>query len=294
MRKFKPIRGNSLLYILLLGVLSNVVAGILFNVVESYIIISLLRTGLLGLNIYFLYYLFLNITLVYEINDEAVFIKFLWGLRTIKIDFSNIEGYRLHKGNIRGVKLSGIGNDRFSFGRNVIDKIGTTHMFVTGHKNIVYLKTQQIAYAISPDDLESFKKLLDKYNINNFIEVPISRGNVDLYREKEFYIPFIIVTVFIVILTLNPFILYLKGILPDNMPLSFDASFVPVQFGSGKQFAFKQMAYGVLNMILLLCMYYASYFCAKYDKKAAYRYIYVSLITALVFFMLQIRILLSI
>jgi hypothetical protein len=294
MNKFKPTRGSSLAYILLLGVLSNIIAGILFKFVESYIIILLLRTGLLGLNIYFLYYLFLNISLVYEVSGEAVFIKGFWGLRTIKIDFSNIEGYKIHKGNIRGVKLSGIGNDKFSFGRNVIDKIGTTHMFVTSHKKIVYLKTQQIAYAISPVDLEKFKNLLDYNNINNFIEEPNTRGSFDLYKEKEFYLPFILVTVLIIILTLNPFILYLKGLLPDNMPLSFDASFAPIQIGSGKQFAFKQMTYGVLNMILLLCMYYASYFCAKYDKKAAYRYIYVSLITALVFLMLQIRILLTI
>jgi hypothetical protein len=294
MNKFKPIRGSSLLYILLLGVLSNAFIGILLNLVESYIIILLLRTGLVGLNIYLLYYMFLNISLIYEVNADGILIKGFWGLRTIRIDFNSIEGYMLYKGNIKGVKLSGIGNDRFSFGKNVIDKVGTTHMFVTNNKNIIYIKTLQIAYAISPVDFERFEKLLANNSINDSIKEFKPKGSIDLYKEKAFYMPFILVTTLIIILTLNPLVLYLKGILPDNMPLSFDASFIPIQFGSGKQFAFKQMTYGVLNMILLLCMYYASYFCAKYDKKSAYRYIYVSLITSLVFLVLQIRILLII
>jgi len=82
-----------------------------------------------------------------------------------------------------------------------------------------------------------------------------------------------VVSIIILTLTLNPFILYLKHGIPDIMTLSFDANFSPIKMGTSKQFAFTQMVYGVLNMALLFCMYYASYFCAKYDRKSAYKYI---------------------
>jgi len=71
------------------------------------------------------------------------------------------------------------------------------------------------------------------------------------------------------------------------MPLNFDAKFNPIKIGTGKQFAFTQMIYGVLNMALLFCMYYASYFCAKYDRKSAYKYIYLALIVAMIFLIMQ-------
>lgn len=85
-------------------------------------------------------------------------------------------------------------------------------------------------------------------------------------RTKKFLIPFLISSIIIIIMTLNPLILYLCNKLPLSIPLKFNAGFKPILFGSGKQFAFKQMVYGVLNMALLFCMYYAAYFYAKYDK----------------------------
>ena len=73
------------------------------------------------------------------------------------------------------------------------------------------------------------------------------------------------------------------------MPLSFNSNFEPARYGTGKQFAFKQMIYGVLNMAILFCMYYASYFYAKYDRKSANKFIYVSFIVSIVFFLFQLR-----
>jgi hypothetical protein len=81
--------------------------------------------------------------------------------------------------------------------------------------------------------------------------------------------------------------------IPNNMPLNFDAKFNPIKMGTSKQFAFTQMIYGVLNMALLFCMYYASYFCAKYDRKSAYKFIYLSLIVAMIFLIMQFKILIN-
>ena len=44
-----------------------------------------------------------------------------------------------------------------------------------------------------------------------------------------------------------------------------------------------------LNMGILFCMYYAAHFHAKYDKKSAKTYIYVSLFIAMVFFLMQFK-----
>ena len=59
--------------------------------------------------------------------------------------------------------------------------------------------------------------------------------------------------------------------------------------GTSRQFAFTQMALWCIKYGTLICMYYASYFCAKYDKKTAYRYLYIALAVASVFLYMQIR-----
>lgn len=103
-------------------------------------------------------------------------------------------------------------------------------------------------------------------------------------------IPFVTVSIIALALTVIPLILYLKGLIPEDMPLSFNRKFEPVKMGSGKQFAFKQTTYGVLNMAILFCMYYAAYFYAKYDRKSANLYIYLSLIISSAFFLMQLKI----
>lgn len=292
MELFRPLKGFAAIYIIFITVLTNIFMGALVYLVNSYVIVSLLKVALMVINGYFIYYLAVSLSVRYIISDNYLVISSLWGLRNIRINIENIEGYVMLDGSIRGVKLSGIGNDKFAFGRSIIDKIGTTHMFVTSNKKIFYLKTPGISYAVSPKEHDKFQKILIQKDLRNEISPYKLSRNVNLYKEKSFLIPFILVTLIIFMITLNPFILYLKNMLPTKMPLHFDAMFQPLVFGTGKQFAFKQMTYGVLNMIILLCMYYASYFCAKYDRKSAYKYIYVSLITSSVFLIMQIRILL--
>jgi hypothetical protein len=293
MTHFKTSRGSSLTYMLLYGVLVNLFLGVLIRFVNSYMLITLIKIAWISLILYFVYYILLDLSLQYIVDGEQLIIRAFLGLKQVKINFGDIVGFDVYESNIRGVKLSGIGNDRFSFGRNIIDRIGTTYMFVTSSKGVIYLKTQEIVYGISPKEVEKLKNVLDKKGIENQITDNTVKGNVDLYKDKKFILPFISVTVVIILLTLNPFILYLNHKLPLEMPLSFDASFYPIVMGTGKQFAFKQMTYGVLNMIVLLCMYYAAYFSAKYDKKTAYRYIYAALVTSLTFLLLQIHILIT-
>ena len=293
MSKYKPIKGISFIYILAICILANIFVGVLIYLVNTYIILSLLRVALFVMDVYFVYYILLDLTLYYELDSENLMIKYFFGLKKIIIPYSAIEGYDIKNDHIHGVKLSGIGNDRFAFGRSIIDKIGTTHMFVSNSKNSLYVKTAEISYAISPNQCQELEGVLVSKNIKRQIGTFKVDKNIELYKDKLFSILFILITVIILILTLNPLILYLKNMLPAKMPLNFNSSFEPINYGTGKQFAFKQMTYGVMNMIVLLCMYYASYFCAKYDKKTAYRYIYLALITSATFLMLQIRVLMS-
>jgi hypothetical protein len=276
-----------------IAVLTNAFIGVLFKLVNTYLLYVILLVALILVDLYYMYYFFFNFTLSYKIQDNYIIISHFWGLRRLRIDIGKVKGFTEESGRIHGIKLSGIGNDRFSFGRNIIDKIGTTYMFVSSSKNILYLKTEQMCYAISPDKDKEIKELLLKNNVPEFIEEYAENTKVELHKDKKFVLPFSIISILIVLMILIPFILYLKGMLPETMPLTFDASFRMLQEGTGKQFAFKQMTYGVLNMIILFCMYYAAYFCAKYDRKTAYRYLYLSLAVVLVFFFLQIKILLT-
>jgi len=141
--------------------------------------------------------------------------------------------------------------------------------------------------------LLNFKEVLEKNNIHQANWESKINKEVGLHKDKNFMISLISVSIIISILSLTPFILYLFNKLPGKMPLNLDSTFIPVEYGTGKQFAFNQMIYGVLNMAILFCMYYASHFYAKYDKKSANRFIHFSLVIAAAFLFIQIRILIT-
>lgn len=286
---YKPLKGVGIYYLLAMLLFYDVLIVLGIDLVDSYVLSSLLRLLLVVFTIYQLYYILLCSSLKYGLDDENVYI--LGFLRKIKIPLKQIDGYKIHSGNINGVKLSGFGTNSFAIGKSVVKKIGTTNIYVTSSKNIVYLKVGDTNYAISPQEHYKYEEFLNKKGIKTLDWEYRWKEDVHLYKDKHFMIPFIIVSIIIIVLTLNPFVLYLMGKLPDTMPLNFDSSFIPVDYGSGKQFAFNQMIYGVLNMAILFCMYYASHFYAKYDKKSAKKFIYVSLVIALAFLLIQFRIL---
>ncbi|KEH97488.1 PH domain-containing protein [Clostridium botulinum] len=286
---YKSKKGISFIIILSVILLIDICGILLKNLINQYMVLSLIQVALVVLNIYGCYYWFLSLSLKYIIDEDYLHIVGVFGFKNIKISFKEIESYKICTNRVKGVKLRGIGDGRFAFGRYFIEKIGTTRMFVTSNKNTVYLKTKDINYAVSPEEIELFIKKLKEKGVNS-LEWEYVRGKpVILYKEKAFMVPFIIVSILIIIFTITPLIFYVKGMLPEKMPLSLDATFNPIRMGTGKQYAFKQAIYGVLNMGILLCMYYAAHFHAKYDKKSAKTYIYVALFTAIVFFLMQMR-----
>jgi len=227
------------------------------------------------------------------INKDNLKIHAIWSFKKVILPFSEIEGYAMSSGTIKGVRLYGISTNNFAMGRFVIDRFGISRMFVTDNKNIFYIKTEHMNYAISPMDYKKFEEALIDNGIHEVEWKCKVNNSYNLHKDKHFIIPLIAVSIIIIVLTLNPFILYLKHGIPDVMPLIFDAKFKPIKIGTGQQFAFTQMIYGVLNMALLFCMYYASYFCAKYDRKSSYKYIYISLIVAMIFLIMQFKILIN-
>jgi len=293
LKNYKSIKGSGVYLIFGISVLYNALFIMLLFFMNSYEISSLLKIVLIVFNIYQIYYLTIYASLKYSMDDENLYINSAFGIKKIKVPFNEIQGYTKAKGHIRGVKISGYGKNHFAIGRAIIDKIGITYMFVTSTDNVIYLKTSDINYGLSPQDFDEFEKELNKKSISPLVwEYKVNR-NIHLYKDKKFLAPLVIVAIVTLIITLNPMILYLYNKLPAMMPLNFNSQFIAVEFGTGKQFAFKQAIYGVLNMAVLVCMYYASYFCAKYDRKSAYKFIYVPLIISIVFLIVQIRILVT-
>jgi hypothetical protein len=286
-------QGRGLGFMLLTTTLYNILILILLKFTNSYIVDSLLKIILVSCNIYQVYYMLLYSSLRCTIDDENLKIYAIGALKRVIVPLNEIEGYAVSTGTIKGVKLYGVAGSSFAMGRFVIDKIGTSRMFVTDNEKIFYIKTKHMSYAVSPLDYSKFEETLICHDVQQMEWKYKVNNSYNLHKDKRFILPLIIVSIVILILTLNPFILYLKQSLPNTMPLNFDAKFNPIKIGTGKQFAFTQMIYGVLNMALLFCMYYASYFCAKYDRKSAYKYIYLSLIVAIIFLIMQFKILIN-
>lgn len=289
-KSYKAAKSRGMNYILILTLIYNALILFLLFYINSYVLSSLLKAIIIIFNLYQLYYILLNVSLNYILNDNEIIISAIFGLKKIHIPLDSIMAYNRYSGNIKGIQLYGYGKNKFAFGKSFIDKIGFTDMFVPSSDSIIYLKTDDMVYGIAPDECNEFESNLKSRNIENKPWVYKANKNINFHKDKKFMIPFLSVSIIILYITLNPFILYLFNKLPAEMPLKFDAAFNAIKFGTGKQFAFKQMVFGLLNMAFLFCMYYASYFYARYDKKSAYKFIYISVIVAVLFLIMQIRI----
>ncbi|SHF07678.1 PH domain-containing protein [Clostridium fallax] len=291
MNLYKPKKGVALYELLAYVILGDLLAIYICSMLNSYLEFNLIRMCIIVFSLYCILYILMLITLKYEVKEDEIIINSLFGLKKVNIPFKDINGYYTQKDNIKGIKLSGVGKGKFSFGRSVIEGVGITYMFITSSKEVIYLHTDEMSYGISPENFEKFKSILETKGIKErSFKTKINKVR-DLYKEKSFLIPFIVVTLMIIFITLNPFILYLMQRLPSQMPIAFNAKFVPTVWGPGKLFAFRQMAYGAMNMVILVCMQFASYFCAKYHRKSAYKYIYIALICSATFLFIQIQIL---
>lgn len=288
---YKSAKGIGVWVIVGITVIYNMFLIFLINFINSYEIANLFKLAFIAINAYQIYYIIVCGTLEYSVDEENLYITSMFKFKNEKIPFKDITMYQKSNGYIKGVKLSGYGKSKFAIGRSFIPKIGRTYMFVTSTKNVMYLRTDDIIYGISPENFQEFESKMQQKNIKDLQWRNKLNKGVELMREPQFFIPFVSAALTVLILTLNPIILYLCGNLPDRMPLSFNPNFIAVEFGTGKQFAFKQMTYGLLNMGLLFCMYYAAYIFSKYDKKVFYKFIYTALIVAAFFLIMQIKIL---
>jgi hypothetical protein len=291
MNKFKALKGVGGYYILASMIIYDALIVVLLTLINSYIIAMLLKLLLVGCTLYHIYYILLSVSLYYSMDDNKFCINGAHGLRKISIPLNEIEGYSISEGTIKGIRLSGFGRSSFAYGKFLISKIGTTNMYANVNKKILYLKVGDTNYAVSPENFEQMLDLFNSKGINQLEWETKRNKDIHLYKDKRYSIPFFIGSLLTLVLTLNPFILYLSNKLPSKMPLNFDASFIPVEFGTGKQFAVNQAIYGVLNMGILFCMYYASFFYARYDKKSANKFIYGALAIAIVFLIIQLRVL---
>lgn len=289
---YNPKRGMAILDIIVCLLIGDGVLFLLNTIVNSYIEATLFYMISVVFSLYCIYYILLDISLKYYVVDSGIEIKGLWGVKRVFIPFSNVDGYVIEKEDIKGFRLSGLGRHKYCFGRCVVENVGIAHMFVTSSKEVFYIHTDEMSYGISPDNISEFKKVFQLRGLKEKRFKVKKNKNVDLFKERSFFVPFIIVSLIVIFIILNPFILYLMQKLPnDNMPLAFDSTFTPILYGTAKQFAFNQMIYGAMNMLVLFCMYYAAYFCAKYDRRSAYKYIYISLLSAVTFLVVQLQIL---
>ncbi len=294
MKCFKPkkrLYGSMIIILITLLCDSLVVVTSIF--VNDYVLNIFLRTFLVMFNIYQIYYILQFATLNYELGDGILRISSIFGLKQTKISFSDLEKYTKTTGNMDAIKLSGYGGQSFAIGRCFFNKLGPVNMNVTNNENIFFIKTREDIYGISPLDAIEFEKEL------NFIGVQFGNWSVTnktterLYKDNYFRIPFFLVSILIIVFIARPLYLYYENMLPSAMPLSYNAKFHPIIMGTSKEFVFKQLEYGLLNMALVFCMYYAAHLNAKHYKKSSYKYIYFSLAVVIIFLIIQQKVLSS-
>lgn len=288
MREFRSNRSLEIIPTILTLILINLLGFFIKSLMDSYLMLSLIKVVLILCNIFYIYHIGVWFSVKYIIEESKVQITAWGGLKKVTLKVEDIKGFVVEHGKIKGIGLSGVSSNKFAIGRIAVKKLGTTRMFVTSNDCIVYLDTDNINYAVSPKDCDGFQRALNEAGIKNISWVKEYNKVHKLYKEKKFIIPLVITSIIVFIITFLPITLYVMNKLPNVMPLAINSAMTIAKIGTDKQFAFAQMLYGVLNMAVLFCMYYASHFCAKYDEKTAYRYLYVALIVASVFLYLQI------
>lgn len=288
MREFRSNRSLEIIPTILTLILINLLGFFIKSLMDSYLMLSLIKVVLILCNIFYIYHIGVWFSVKYIIEESKVQITAWGGLKKVTLKVEDIKGFVVEHGKIKGIGLSGVSSNKFAIGRIAVKKLGTTRMFVTSNDCIVYLDTDNINYAVSPKDCDGFQRALNEAGIKNISWVKEYNKVHKLYKEKKFIIPLVITSIIVFIITFLPITLYVMNKLPNVMPLAINSAMTIAKIGTDKQFAFAQMLYGVLNMAVLFCMYYASHFCAKYDEKTAYRYLYVALIVAAVFLYLQI------
>ncbi|MFT8313386.1 MAG: PH domain-containing protein [Clostridium sp.] len=291
MEYFKPLdRRKGMEFIIFITLLFDILIGLGSIYLNDYVLNIFLRAFLIVFNIYQFYHVALFVTLNYAVDDEAFYIITFGGMKKTILPFKEMEKYSKSSGSIEAVKLSGYGKKNFVIGKCFFKKLGFVNMYVTSSKNIFFLKNNQGVYGVSPESFKSFENRLISENISIGDWYAKSNKPVNLYRDKHFMIPLLASIIIIVFFTLRPAILYYKNLLPSSMPLSFNIKFQPTIIGTSRDFLFRQMSYGAFNTAILLCMYFAAHFSAKHHRESSYKYLYVSLAIALIFLLIQQRI----
>lgn len=294
MKSYKPKkRINGTMFIILITLLCDTLVIVTSIFVNDYVLNAFLRTFLVLFNIYQLYYILQFATLKYEIGDGMLKIVSIFRLKQIKIPFSDLEKYTETTGNMDAIKLSGYGGRSFAIGRCFFNKLGAVNMNVTYNENIFFIKTKEDIYAVSPINVAEFENELKTIGVEDEKWTLTNKITQRLHQDNYFRVPFFLVSILIIIFIARPLYLYYANMLPQNMPLSLNVKFQEIHMGTSRDFVFKQLEYGLLNMALFFCMYYAAHLNAKHHKKSAYKYIYFSLVVIIIFLIIQQKILSS-
>ena len=152
MTKFKARRGHGVFEVLAYLLLGNALLIILNNIVNVYLERNLVIVSSFVYSIVCIYYILLDLSLVYEVNDDYIEINCFKGLKKFRINFKDVNGFLEQDKVINGFKLSGFGKHKYCFGRCVVHNVGIARMFVTSSKRVIYIHTEDISYGLSPDE----------------------------------------------------------------------------------------------------------------------------------------------
>ncbi|PJI07068.1 MULTISPECIES: PH domain-containing protein [Clostridium] len=290
MYDIKVHRGFSALSIFAITVVINVLFVITSMFVNNYIILNILELFVVIFDVCQVYYIIKSLTLKYCYDKNNIYILWCFGIKKITIAFKNIRMYNVSHGQVKGVKVWGYGRNMFALGTFFVNDIGIVNMFATSTKDIFYMKTDDGIYGISPEDPDEIEKVFNERKLPLSSWKYEKKAKVSLSHDRRFVLLTFLISIIILMITVIPFILYWKGVIPSKMPLSFDAKFKPIMYGTAREFAFKQMMYGAYNMAIFFCVYYAAYLYSKYSKKIAYRLMYGCLLVAIVFSIFQVKV----
>lgn len=280
---YVPEKNNIRKIIIVSLILLDILFMLLFFTMASSRIRGIIIFLLLLSNLYGAYFLVLVLTLKYMLDEKELVISSAFHFQTKKIPIKEIESWsrRITLLDTVGITFS---SARFALGKGLDNNGEQAELFITSSKKVIYLRTIQGNFGISPTDADGFitqLKMLEvphkKMTERSFLANDESKGR-NLLNQLTLYC--IILTS---ILLFIPLVIYFTGLMPPLVQIS-DQTWL-------SQTAYLDSVFtrGLIALVMIIFCYAITILLSSIEGKYYYRSMYLPLVLIVIMLFIEIN-----
>ncbi len=281
--EYKPERNNIRTIIIAALLLADLILIVLFLNMDSSRIRGMLTFIFLLINAFGLYLIRLIITLKYILTDQELIITGTLNLRKIKIPVSDIESWS-RKITLLDTSGLGLSTARFAIGKGLDNNGDQAELLITSSKKVIYLKTKNGNYGISPEKADEFIAQLKALDIpqqsgseRRYLQQDQNRSRSNLNQIMLYCI------LLMAILLLIPVVMYFTGLMPQLVRTA------AVSYMTRKAYLEAVFTRGLIALVVMLVSYGVTILLSAIEGKYYYRIMFIPLIFVIVLLFFEVN-----